>query len=222
MTAPALSMLTESEDWLTRLRSRLPPVPDPRLERSRVGTRFAPDWARVPSVSTTAAVLVPILLFPDSPPRLLLTVRASHLRSHAGQVSFPGGRIEPRDPDAGSAALRETFEEVGIHPGFVEPIGFLCDQIIRTGYRITPLVGLLRPGFTVIADSTEVAEVFEMPLAHALCADNYRVRDGKARGVEFETWELPYGDYQIWGATAGILANLREVLCGDEVCGDEA
>lgn len=215
MTATALSMPPESSDWLTRLRSRLASVPDPRTEHCRVGTRLASQWSRVPEVATAAAVLVPILLRAHAPPALLLTVRARHLRSHAGQISFPGGRIEPQDPDPGSAALRETFEEVGIHPGFVEPLGFLSDQIIRTGFRITPLVGLLRPGFALLPDSTEVAEVFELPLAFALNAANYRVRSGIARGVEVDTWELPYGERQIWGATAGILANLRELLCED-------
>lgn len=216
MTATALCMPPDASEWLARLRSRLSPAPEAGLERTRLGTRYARQWSKIPEVATAAAVLVPIALAADAPARLLLTVRATHLRSHAGQISFPGGRIEPRDPDAGSAALRETFEEVGIHPGFVEPLGFLDDQIIRTGYRITPLVGLLRPGFTVAADSTEVAEVFELPLAFALARENYRVRSGVLRGVEFDTWELPFGEHHIWGATAGILANLRELLCGED------
>jgi len=198
-------------DWQGRLRSRLRPTPDPRLESCRVGTRSAVERERLPEAITAAAVLVPIVLHPDAP-TLLLTVRATHLRSHAGQISFPGGRIEPTDFDAGAAALRETHEEIGIGSQHIEPIGYLSDQIIRSGYRITPLVGLLQPGFTLTHGDREVAEVFELPLAFALAAGNYRSRPGRLRGLDFEIWELPYGERNIWGATAGILANLRELL----------
>lgn len=215
MTAPALSVPPAlPPDWQARLRSRLRAAPDPRLESCRVGTRFALERDRLPETIAAAAVLVPIVLHPQVP-SLLLTVRASHLRSHAGQISFPGGRIEPSDPDAGCAALRETREEIGVDASRIEPIGFLSDQIIRSGFRITPLVGLLQPGFTVTHDATEVAEVFELPLAFALTAGNYRARAGRARGLDFEIWELPFGERNIWGATAGILANLRELL-GEE------
>jgi len=201
-------------DWCARLRSRLRSAPDHRLEHSRTGTQPALLREGLPERLAAAAVLVPIVLHPNAP-ALLLTVRASHLRSHAGQISFPGGRVEPTDLDLAAAALRETQEEIGIHAASIEPVGFLSDQLVRTGYRITPVVALLQPGFTLRPDSTEVAEVFELPLAFALSAGNYRSRPGRARGLEFEIWELPYGERSIWGATAGILANLREVL-GEE------
>jgi 8-oxo-dGTP pyrophosphatase MutT (NUDIX family) len=215
MTALAQSMLPElPHGWQRRLRSRLRAEPDSRLEDCRVGTRLAAEFETVPVTIAAAAVLVPIVLHAPAP-TLLLTVRASHLRSHAGQISFPGGRIEPSDRDAGFAALRETQEEIGIEAARIEPIGFLSDQIIRSGYRITPLVGLVQPGFTVTHDAAEVAEVFELPLAFALTAGNYRSRPGRGYGPDFEIWELPYGERNIWGATAGILANLREVLSED-------
>lgn len=201
-------------DWCARLRSRLRSAPDHRLEHSRTGTLPALLREGLPERLAAAAVLVPIVLHPNAP-ALLLTVRASHLRSHAGQISFPGGRVEPTDLDLAAAALRETQEEIGIHAASIEPVGFLSDQLVRSGYRITPVVALLQPGFTLRPDSTEVAEVFELPLAFALSAGNYRSRPGRARGLEFESWELPYGERSIWGATAGILANLREVL-GEE------
>jgi 8-oxo-dGTP pyrophosphatase MutT (NUDIX family) len=201
-------------DWCARLRSRLHSAPDHRLEHSRTGTHPALLREGLPERLAAAAVLVPIVLHPNAP-ALLLTVRASHLRSHAGQISFPGGRVEPTDLDLAAAALRETQEEIGIHAASIEPVGFLSDQLVRSGYRITPVVALLQPGFTLRPDSTEVAEVFELPLAFALSAGNYRSRPGRARGLEFEIWELPYGERSIWGATAGILANLREVL-GEE------
>ena len=203
-------------DWLTRLRAALWPAPDHRLEQSRVGTRLAavlPDG--LPESIADAAVLVPIVLHAGVA-SLLLTVRSSQLRSHAGQISFPGGRLEPTDIDPAAAALRETQEEIGIDPADIELLGFLSDQIIRSGYRITPVVGLLRPGFTLRVDAAEVAEVFELPLAFALSESNYRSRPGRARGLEFEIWELPFGERLIWGATAGILANLRELLSEEQ------
>jgi 8-oxo-dGTP pyrophosphatase MutT (NUDIX family) len=203
-------------DWRARLHRRLLPVPDHRFEHSRIGTLPVPQSLRagLPDRLAAAAVLVPIVLHHEGP-TLLLTVRASHLRSHAGQISFPGGRVEPSDVDLAAAALRETQEEIGIAAASIEPVGFLSDQLVRTGYRITPLVALLEPGFTLTPDSTEVAEVFELPLSFAFSAGNYRSRPGRARGLEFEIWELPFGERNIWGATAGILANLREVL-GEE------
>lgn len=215
MIAPALSLPSAlPRDWRARLAKRLAAVPDHRLEHCRIGVRPA----ALPDVNATAltaaAVLVPIILRPETP-TLLLTVRASHLRSHAGQISFPGGRAEPADRDLAAAALRETQEEIGIPSALIEPLGFLSDQIVRSGYRITPLVALLQPGFTLATDATEVAEVFELPLAFALSTANYRSRPGRLRGLDFEIWELPFGERNIWGATAGILANLREIL-GEE------
>jgi 8-oxo-dGTP pyrophosphatase MutT (NUDIX family) len=201
-------------DWQARLRTRLGAAPDHDLAQSRVGTQRASALSSLPEIISVAAVLVPIVLHPESP-SLLLTLRASHLRSHAGQISFPGGRLEPTDSNLAAAAVRETQEEIGIDSSRIELLGFLSDQIIRSGYRITPVVALLRPGFTVTADSTEVAEVFELPLEFALTAGNYRSRAGRARGLSFEIWELPYGERNIWGATAGILANLRELLAGE-------
>ena len=166
--------------------------------------RLREGW---PESLKPAAVLVPIIDRSDTP-ALLMTVRASHLRRHAGQISFPGGRLEAHDADVAAAAVRETGEEIGIAAAAIEPIGFLSDHVVQTGYRITPVVALLAPGLTPRPDGTEVAEVFELPLAIALAADRYRV--GRIRGVDVDTWELSFGQYNIWGATAGILAHLRE------------
>jgi|SRR5580658_95068 8-oxo-dGTP pyrophosphatase MutT (NUDIX family) len=216
MAAAAQSMPSAlPSDWQLRLRRRLLPAPDHSLEQCRVGTQRASALESLPEVTTVAAVLVPIILHPQEP-SLLLTLRSSHLRAHGGQISFPGGRFEPTDLNLAEAALRETQEEVGIDRSRIELIGFLSDQIIRSGYRITPVVALLQPGFTLQADSSEVAEVFELPLAFALSAGNYRSRPGRARGLTFEIWELPFGERNIWGATAGILANLRELIVEDQ------
>ena len=203
-------------DWRARLRSRLllAPLHDP--EQSYFGSMPVPQLPalvreQIPSPLQPAAVLVPIVERPQAP-TLLLTVRASNLRRHAGQISFPGGLMEAADGDPAAAALRETEEELGIGPQFIEPIGFLADHIVRTGYRITPVVALLQPGFALRPHSAEVADVFELPLGFALAATNYRARRRTLREIELEVWELPYGERTIWGATAGMLAHLREVL----------
>jgi 8-oxo-dGTP pyrophosphatase MutT (NUDIX family) len=203
-------------DWRERLRRSLLRTPDHRLEQCRaaglvqqsadVPARLRAAW---PQVLHAAAVLVPIIERRDSP-ALLMTVRASHLRRHAGQISFPGGRLESGDADIAAAAMRETEEEIGIAAAAIEPIGYLPDHVLQTGYRITPVVALLAPGLALTPDGTEVAEVFELPLAIALAAHSYRVRRRSIRGADVDTWELAFGDYHIWGATAGMLAHLRE------------
>jgi len=214
MSAAALSMSAAlPPGWQSRLRSRLAPEPDHSLERCRVGTQRASALETLPEVSSVAAVLVPIVLHPQDP-TLLLTQRASHLRAHGGQISFPGGRFEAQDADVAAAAVRETGEEIGIAASAIDPIGFLSDHVVLTGYRITPVVALLQSGVTPEPDGTEVAEVFELPLGFALAAANYRVGRRTIREVEVDTWELSFGPYNIWGATAGILANLREVFAG--------
>jgi 8-oxo-dGTP pyrophosphatase MutT (NUDIX family) len=206
-------------DWLDRLRRQLRGTPEHELSHCFYGGPLAevPQRLRaelaaaLPEPLQAAAVLVPIVLHPDGP-KLLLTVRASHLRHHAGQISFPGGRMEPADRDPAATALRETAEELGIAPALIEPLGYLTDHVVRTGFRITPVVGLLRAGFTLTLDQTEVAEAFEVPLDFALAATNYRSQRRTLREVELEVWELPYGEHVIWGATAGMLAQLRHVL----------
>jgi len=217
MVAPAPAIAPELPgDWRERLRRSLLRTPDHRLEHCRaagvaqqseaVRARMRERWSQS---LHAAAVLVPIIERSDSP-TLLMTVRASHLRRHAGQISFPGGRLESGDADIAAAAMRETEEEIGIAAAAIEPIGYLPDHVVQTGYRITPVVALLAPGLALTADGTEVAEVFELPLATALAAHSYRVSHRSIRGVEVDTWELPFGQYHIWGATAGILAHLRE------------
>jgi 8-oxo-dGTP pyrophosphatase MutT (NUDIX family) len=217
--APSISPQLPA-DWRARLAKGLLSEPDVDLENARPGglasystavrERVRASW---PENMRAAAVLVGIVDRPEAP-TLLMTVRSQHLRQHAGQISFPGGRLESFDADIAAAALRETHEEIGIDVSFIQPIGFLTDTVVQTGFRITPVVAMIRPGFTLKPDSTEVADVFELPLSLALAIESYRAQQRMVRDFQVDVWELPFGDYHIWGATAGILMNLCEVVSG--------
>jgi 8-oxo-dGTP pyrophosphatase MutT (NUDIX family) len=158
-----------------------------------------------------AAVLVPIVEHPDGL-TVLLTKRTDHLHDHAGQVSFPGGRIEPDDPDPEYAALREAREEVGLPAEQVEIVGRLDLYRTRTGFEVVPVVGLVRPPLTLTLDPFEVAEVFEVPLSFVLDPVNHELHTRELRGRQRTFYVLPYQGRYIWGATAGMLVNLAQVL----------
>ena len=205
-------------DWLARLRRTLLAAPDHDPARWHLAGRplteaAAADVARaaMPQAPRAAAVLVPIIDRPRAP-ALLLTARAGHLRHHAGQISFPGGGIEPDDPDVVAAALRETREEIGIDSRFIQPLGFLPDQIVLTGFRITPVVALLQPQFSLQIDDSEVAEVFEMPLEILVDENNFVPVRRVLRGVEVTLQDVNYQGRVIWGATAGMLLVLHHAL----------
>ncbi|MGQ0385317.1 MAG: NUDIX hydrolase [Gammaproteobacteria bacterium] len=172
----------------------------------------------VPSVTTRAAVLIPIVDRGDEL-GVLLTLRADDLKHHAGQIAFPGGRVEPGDLDPVEAALRETREEIGLAREFVEVIGVLPDHAVITGYRVTPVVGLVRPGFELRLDPVEVAGTFEAPLRHLLDPATHTRHWRRFGEDEVETFELPWGSFNIWGATAGMLLTLREMLGGPPIDG---
>lgn len=156
---------------------------------------------------TKAAVLVPIVAHPGSL-TVLFTQRTTHLKAHSGQVSFPGGRAETHDATPEFTALRETEEEIGLSAGDVEVLARLPDYCTRTGYRVTPVVGLLTPPLALSPDPREVAEVFEVPLAFLLDARNHRreTREFQGRTVGFYLFQ--YQERIIWGATAGMLITL--------------
>lgn len=159
-------------------------------------------------------MLLPIVDRTDAP-TLLLTTRAEHLRQHAGQISFPGGRIEPSDLGALAAALRETREEIGIDDRYVEPLGYLPNYVVRTGFCITPVVALINPGFTLRVDAAEVAEVFEMPLEFPCRPENFQPARRLLHGVEVVLNELTFEGRVVWGATAAILQALCAALRGE-------
>ncbi len=158
-----------------------------------------------------AAVLVPLVDRPDGP-TLLFTQRTDHLHHHAGQISFPGGRMEDGDSGPEATALRETEEEIGLDRSHVTVVGRLEPYITRTRFRVTPVVGVVAPPFELTLDDFEVAEAFEVPLRHFLNPDNHQRHSRHFAGRDWEFWAMPYNGYFIWGATAGMLMNLYQVL----------
>ena len=160
---------------------------------------------------TPAAVLVPLIDHRNGM-SVLLTQRTAHLTAHAGQISFPGGRIEDTDPDAVAAALRETEEEVGLPRERVSVIGRLDTYVTGTGFEIAPIVGVVDPPVPISIDPFEVAEAFEVPLSFILDRRNHQRIEREVGAHNRAYFVLPYQGRNIWGATAGILVNLAEVL----------
>jgi len=202
-----------------------PAVPAERLTPEGLRSHFAKPPAWTPEIfreqllrqngtaAVPAAVLMPIVVR-DSGLTLLLTQRTAHLNDHAGQVSLPGGRVDPEDNGSIDTALRETEEEVGLHRRHIEVLGTLPDYFTGTGFRITPVVALVEPPFELRADPFEVAEIFEVPLSFLMNGAHHQLRsvdlpDGMGRRTFYA---MPYQHFFIWGATAGMLRNLFHLL----------
>ncbi|HZP13378.1 MAG TPA: CoA pyrophosphatase [Nevskiaceae bacterium] len=156
-----------------------------------------------------AAVLAPVIRRGDAL-TMLFTRRSDQMRSHRGQISFPGGRRDDEDTSFASAALREAHEEIGLSPDSVEILGYLDDYPTITRYLVTPVVGIVGQAPTFTPHAREVAEVFEVPLDYVLDAGRYERKAFSRGGVNVQFFELNYGSYRIWGATAGMLWNLVE------------
>jgi 8-oxo-dGTP pyrophosphatase MutT (NUDIX family) len=185
---------------------------DPRtIVAMRGDHSLVPGGTPPASALTPASVLVPLVMRPGGL-TVMLTQRTAHLAAHAGQISFPGGRAEPEDADSVAAALRETEEEVGLPRDYVEVIGRLDTYLTSTGFEITPVVGLVRTPYPMRVDPFEVAEVFEVPLSFVADPANHRRDSREYKGRLRHFFVLPYENRYIWGATAGMLVNLAEVL----------
>ena len=188
---------------LERLKACLLPEP---LSVHFVAEDGAEDMALTP-----AAVLFPIVERGDQQ-TVLLTQRTAHLRDHAGQISFPGGRVEAEDGSPIQTALRETEEEIGLLRDRIDVLGYLPEYRTGTGFRVTPVVALVRPPFDLKPDPFEVAEVFEVPLGFLLDPANHKRHSMHYKGALRHFFAMPYGDYFIWGATAGMIRSLTERL----------
>lgn len=182
------------------------------------GREWSADWEELAGrpQQKPAAVLVPMVMRNEAE-SLLFTRRTDHLHHHPGQISFPGGRVEAADDSPVATALRETEEEIGLDRQHVELLGTLPDYFTGTGFCITPVVGLVHPPFDLKLDAFEVAEAFEVPLAHFLDPANHQRHSREFEGRMRHFYAMPYHDYYIWGATAGIIMSLYRVLQGDRL-----
>jgi 8-oxo-dGTP pyrophosphatase MutT (NUDIX family) len=211
--------------------AHLPPVEAARLTAGALRERFAAPPVYTPEfpgdgglfagrTPAAASVLVPLVERADGL-HLLLTRRTDHLRDHAGQISFPGGRVEQQDADAVATALRETEEEVGLARAHVDVIGALPHYTTVTAFTVTPVVAIVRPPFALALDSFEVAEAFEVPLAYLMDPAHHRRHRFELEGVTRQFLSMPWQgagsdglprEYFIWGATAAMLRNLYGFL----------
>lgn len=192
----------------SRILERLRTAPAPGIRRG--DQDLNPDMEPKRPL-TRAAVLVP-LIDRQAGLTVLLTKRTDHLHDHAGQISFPGGRIDAADADAVAAALREAEEEVGLPRERVEIVGRLDTYITRTGFEVTPVIGFVEPPVAFALDPFEVAEVFEVPLSFIAAPGSAQRHSREFQGRTRHFYVFPWQEYSIWGATAGMLVNLADIL----------
>lgn len=200
-----------------RTDAHLPSVPGHRLQPQALRERFREDAARAGALDVAnwqAAVLIPLVMRDEL--TVLLTQRPAHMRTHAGQIAFPGGRMDDTDVDAVATALREAQEEVGLPPTHVEVLGTLPKLPMRASFGVTPVVALVQPGFELRPNALEVAEVFEVPLQFLMNPANHQCHRGEVEGRQRDWYSMPYRDgvheRYIWGATAQMLRELYRCL----------
>ena len=207
-----------ADEFFARARARLklevpPGLTDPNIEPVRGDHDADPVMKKIAEVRPIrpAAVLVPVIDRPE--PTILLTQRAAHLPDHAGQISFPGGKIDAGDQSPLESALREAEEEIGLDRKAVEPIGYLDLYMTTLGYRIVPTIARVQPGFKLTLNTSEVDDAFEVPLAFLLEPANLERHSRDWQGMTRFYYALRYRERYIWGVTAGILRNLYDRIC---------
>lgn len=204
------------EDFLARAAERLHPDPPAGLD-DRIHRKGDHELNGTPGLPTgslkPAAVLVPIILRADEA-MVLFTQRAPDLRAHSGQISFPGGKMDPDDGSVLDTALREAEEEIGLDRSLVRPIGYLDAYLSSTNYLVMPVVGLVAPHLTLALNPAEVAEVFEVPLRFLMDAVNHQLHSRPWQGRMRQYYAIPFGERYIWGITAGIVRNFYDRLYG--------
>jgi 8-oxo-dGTP pyrophosphatase MutT (NUDIX family) len=209
------------QDFFDRARQRLtlevpPGLTDPNITPARGDHDADPVMQAIAAVRPIrpAAVLVPIVDRPE--PTVLLTQRTTELSSHAGQIAFPGGKIDPGDESPLAAALREAGEEIGLDRRLVHPIGYLDLYMTRLGYRIVPTVARIEPNFELAINAAEVHDTFEVPLAFLMQPINHQRHSREWNGMVRHFYAIPFADRYIWGVTAGILRNLHDRIYRDD------
>jgi 8-oxo-dGTP pyrophosphatase MutT (NUDIX family) len=218
-TADSTDPFTEA-DFRVRARRGLSAAPSEAIFDPRSGQSLGPsDWDLNPEFRDDlavmppprpAAVLVPVMLRPAL--TVLFTERSHGLTNHAGQIAFPGGRMDPEDKSALDCALREAWEEIGLPAASVEPLGYLDSYRTGTGFQIVPVVGLVQPAFTFALNAHEVSDAFEVPLRFLMDPANHRKDSREWHGRRRFSYAMPYRERYIWGATAGMLKNLQQRL----------
>src|SRR6266851_6017598 len=216
--APVLANDASGTEFFDRVRRRLSlDVPVALRDLTAPATRGDLDldpetWKKAGvTAARPAAVLIPVV--DRLAPTVILTQRTTDLPSHAGQIAFPGGKIDAPDETPVGAALREAEEEIGLAPALVEPLGYLDLYLTFSGFRILPMVARIAPDFELTPNRSEVAEVFEVPLEYLMRPENYRRKSRDWNGIIRHYYEIPYRNRYIWGVTAGILRNLYERIC---------
>ena len=218
MDIAAAPRSTPARDFYERAAARLsfvvpPGLTDPAITPTRGDHDIDPVMEAIAQVRPIrpAAVLIPVI--DRAEPAVLLTQRTTGLTSHAGQIAFPGGKLDPTDASPLAAALREAEEEVGLDRRFVHPIGYLDVYMTTLGFRIVPTLARVDPDFKLTLSPAEVHDAFEVPLRFLMQPNNYQRRRREWRGMMRTTYAIPFGDRDIWGVTAGILRNLYERIC---------
>ena len=207
--------ILSADDFFARVHGRLTlEVPeglaDPNVTPARGDHDADPVMRKIAEMRPIrpAAVLVPVVDHPE--PTVLLTQRAQHLPDHAGQVSFPGGKIDDRDADPRASALREAEEEIGLNRRHVEPLGYLDLYMTTLGYRIVPVIARVTPGFSLKLNPSEVDAAFEVPLDFLMDQNNVQRHSREWQGMTRHYYAITFGERYIWGVTAGILRNLHD------------